>query len=698
MAVGKASVTTTEKTTHYEFGEFRLTPGSRQLVGSGDQPIALRGKSYDLLWYLVQNRGRLVEKAELFDVLWPGAIVEENNLSQTVSALRQALGDDAKTPKYLATIKGRGFQFVGEVRLVGETPQQAKSASIKPILLATAVLGLVLAIMWMFRGAEPESTGVPIVEQFADANVRLLTDYEGSHSEPTLSPDGRMMAYISDASGTAQVWVKNLQGGDPIQLTDSPDAASSPSWSPDDGHIIFTQAGPDAVSIYSVGTLGKPGPQPIVEFGFSSRYSLRDEAFVYATGQRIWLARNNGRDTQQISGLPVAQGFAQRSPALSPDGRHIAFIHADEGPLGNVWMIPVAGGEAQQLTTLESGGGVASSPGWSHDGRYIVYSVNAGTGGSHLWRVGIEDGNAEPLTTGPGGAMHPTLSADGTRLAYTTARSIWRMMRLDPTTGARTTILETRAPIVLPALSDDGESLVFFSQLASGRQLFTVDSSGDDLRQRTFDEPGVNDLPTWDGDGESLLYYRGRSLHRLNLATGTDDLIFDDFHWSSNNWLDARDDRIVFHNVDRPTSSRRTVVRSLGESEEIELPVPIEGGQWSPAGDEVLGFYRQTNEIYVCSDDGSRCEPLQSGGSVVLGLRPIWSRDGSQIYYLSRPDEGTCCALWRINRDGSNRQEVAALPGFSFANSNYAVAADGAVLYNYLDQSTNEIWLAETGE
>lgn len=688
----------TEKTAHYEFGEFRLTPGSRQLVGLADEPVPLRGKSFDLLWYLVQNRGRLVEKAELFDVLWPGAIVEENNLSQTVSALRQALGDDAKTPKYLATIKGRGFQFVGEVRLVGATPRQAKSASIKPILLAAGVLALVLAIMWMFRGAETESTGVPIVEQFADANVRLLTDYEGSHSEPTLSPDGRMMAYISNASGTPQLWVKNLEGGDPIQLTDGPDIPSSPSWSPDDDQIIFAWSGPDGVAIYSVGTLGKPGPQQIVEFGFSPNYSLREDAFVYATGQRIFIASNNGRDTVPISGMPREQGFAQRSPALSPDGRSIAFIHADEGPLGNLWMIPVSGGEARQLTTPESGGGFASSPAWSHDGRYIVYSVNAGTGGSHLWRVDVESGEAMAVTTGPGGAMQPILSQDGARLAYTTARSVWRLTRVDPATDTRSTTLAMRAPIALPVLSNDSETIVFFSLQPGGRQIFTVGTDGGELLQRTFDEPGLNDLPTWAGDNDSLLYYRDRALHKMNLSTGTDELIFDDFHWSANNWLDAHDNRIVFHNVDRPTNSRRTVVRSLGESDEIELPVPIQGGQWSPDGSEIAGFYRETGEIMICSDDGARCETIENAGGVVRGSNPMWSHDGAQIYYLARPEEGVCCVAWRVNRDGSDPQKIAALPGFSFANSYYGIGTDGMIFYNHLDQSTNEIWLAETGE
>ena len=190
-------------------------------------------------------------------------------------------------------------------------------------------------------------------------------------------------------------------------------------------------------------------------------------------------------------------------------------------------------------------------------------------------------------------------------------------------------------------------------------------------------------------------YYRDRALHRLNLATGTDELIFDDFHWSANNWLDAHGNRIVFHNVDRPTNSRRAVVRSLGESDEIELPVPIEGGQWSPDGSEIAGFFRQAGEILICSPDGARCETLQGVDGPVQGSSPMWSHDGTQIYYLAWPEEGSCCVAWRINRDGSGQREMAALPDLSFANSYYAVGTDGALYYNHLDLSTDEIWMAE---
>ena len=107
----------TETQSTYVFGHFRLTPEKRQLQDADGRNVTLGGKVFDLLWYLIQHKGRLVGKTELLEGLWPDIVVEENNLNQAISALRQALGDDAKTPDFIATVKGRGYQFIGEVHI-----------------------------------------------------------------------------------------------------------------------------------------------------------------------------------------------------------------------------------------------------------------------------------------------------------------------------------------------------------------------------------------------------------------------------------------------------------------------------------------------------------------------------------------------------------------------------------------------------
>ncbi|MBT9523883.1 MAG: helix-turn-helix transcriptional regulator [Rhizobacter sp.] len=89
----------------YLFGRVALRPAQRQLLIDG-QPAVLGARAFDLLLALVENRDRLVSKNELLDFVWPGLVVEENNLQVHVSALRKLLG-----PQAIATIPGRGYRF-----------------------------------------------------------------------------------------------------------------------------------------------------------------------------------------------------------------------------------------------------------------------------------------------------------------------------------------------------------------------------------------------------------------------------------------------------------------------------------------------------------------------------------------------------------------------------------------------------------
>src|ERR1051325_2629267 len=95
----------------YEFGPFRLDPVKRRLLRDGE-PVPLTPKAFDTLLALVQQSGRTVEKDDLMRGVWPGAVVEENNLNQNITALRKCLGDSRQESRYIATIPGLGYRFV----------------------------------------------------------------------------------------------------------------------------------------------------------------------------------------------------------------------------------------------------------------------------------------------------------------------------------------------------------------------------------------------------------------------------------------------------------------------------------------------------------------------------------------------------------------------------------------------------------
>src|SRR4051794_7139531 len=99
----------------YEFDNFQLDVANRQLSRDGE-PVPLPAKAFDMLVALIESGERLVGKDELFSRVWPDQIVEESNLTVQVSAIRKALGDKTSNPKYLTTVPGHGYRFIGAVK------------------------------------------------------------------------------------------------------------------------------------------------------------------------------------------------------------------------------------------------------------------------------------------------------------------------------------------------------------------------------------------------------------------------------------------------------------------------------------------------------------------------------------------------------------------------------------------------------
>jgi TolB-like protein/DNA-binding winged helix-turn-helix (wHTH) protein/tetratricopeptide (TPR) repeat protein len=97
----------------YTFGPFRIDFDQRRLFRAGDS-VPLTPKAFDTLAILVERQGRIVEKAELLKLVWPDTFVEENNLTQNISALRKAFGDQG----YIETIPRRGYRFMIGVEAV----------------------------------------------------------------------------------------------------------------------------------------------------------------------------------------------------------------------------------------------------------------------------------------------------------------------------------------------------------------------------------------------------------------------------------------------------------------------------------------------------------------------------------------------------------------------------------------------------
>src|SRR5262249_4331295 len=129
----------------YEFEGFRLNPAERLLTHHG-APVPLAPKAFEMLVVLVSNSGRLLTKDELMRAVWADAVVEENNLDKTISALRKALGENGAERKLIETVRGHGYRFnaavteivadqnSGALRMIATEPRDPAVLSIIPPL------------------------------------------------------------------------------------------------------------------------------------------------------------------------------------------------------------------------------------------------------------------------------------------------------------------------------------------------------------------------------------------------------------------------------------------------------------------------------------------------------------------------------------------------------------------------------------
>ena len=191
----------------YQFGPYRLAPDQRRLERDG-HPVALTPKAFDLLVALVRHRERALSKDEILALVWPGAMVEEGNLSQQVLLLRRALGDHGDA---VATLPRHGYRFV--------TP-------VAEVIDAGAVRGLMASrhcLQW--NGGEfALREGLTVVGRAADADLSIpLPSVSRHHARFVVSGDECTLEDLGSRHGSWREGVvvrgpARLWSGDQLRL------------------------------------------------------------------------------------------------------------------------------------------------------------------------------------------------------------------------------------------------------------------------------------------------------------------------------------------------------------------------------------------------------------------------------------------------------------------------------------------------
>jgi Tol biopolymer transport system component/tRNA A-37 threonylcarbamoyl transferase component Bud32 len=533
---------------------------------------------------------------------------------------------------------------------------------------------------------------------------RRLTAGAGWEGQPAISPDGTMIAYTSDSTGSPDLWVIRADGGDPLQLTSHPGSDTDPAWFPDGSAIAFVSDRD-----------GGPGIWRMPPLGGSAVKLLTDGAdpAISPDGTRVAFTRAGPDGQPRIAVAPLGDpsevrvltddgdGFwSHTSPTWSPDGRTLCY--ADHN---NLWLVPAVGGEAKRLTNADA---VDRNPVWSPDGRYIFFSSDREETPA-LWCLRVTDGSMRRLSAGTSVEGEPSLDRNGQRLAYSTTDDNPDIVVLDRTTGLRSKI-SGATDEVDPAVAPHGTSVAFISDRRGGYDLWLQplqNGRPDGSPHRLTDHRGSVAVPAFSPDGRWLAYHRvldgQRDVWIVPVAGGVAQR-FTEHPAADFNPSFSPDGSTVAFVSDR-SGSENIWVASVVDGRRRGKPRQITAGEavhwfpvWSRDGRKIACVVQRGYESEISVFDiGSEAPPVQ-----------VTSGAGAhRVQWVSTGDELLVSGTWGTDRISlrlvslSQRSSRPFDPGHDLGPSEVGAGMfgwDGArrILAYEVIERRGDVWLAET--
>jgi hypothetical protein len=278
-----------------------------------------------------------------------------------------------------------------------------------------AGLALALAVLAVWFAARPE----PV----AAYRRILLTTYPGSERFPTFSPDGRQVAFSWDGEKRENydIYVKLVDGGEPLRLTSDPADDGYPAWSPD-GRFIAFRRGDHA--IYLVSPLGgaerkiADAGSPEAQFRGGLAWTPDGKAIAFTVGSVksigpiVLLNRDTG-ERRQLTHPPASNGGGgDLGPAFSPDGKSLAFVRWGSVTGSNdLYVMALPDGAPKRIDIPHD---FLFGLCWTADGKAVVARVDKG-GVYALWRAPVPSGQPSRIPGLDDGAMDPAVSGPSHR-------------------------------------------------------------------------------------------------------------------------------------------------------------------------------------------------------------------------------------------------------------------------------------------
>ena len=408
------------------------------------------------------------------------------------------------------------------------TVTAAAVAAVKPsgkrgIWIAAGAAALIVAAIagWRFKTAGPPA---PV----AAFQPIPLTSYQGSEGSPSFSPDGNQVAFAwnGEKEGNFDIYVKLIGPGGPLRLTGGQTSNARPKWSPDGRSIAFLRLArdqeDDKYSVFVMPALG--GPERRVDTYATATsgagYSL--PSICWTPDSKALIVTANPAPDQPNSLMlvsletgesrvlthPPPQMRGDMHPAISPDGRSLAFVRTN-GTVYELWLLQLGEGfqpkgEPKQLPTLGLG---VVYPEWTPDSHELLFSIEGRSG--TLYRMAAATDATPQLVPGIGiGVSQPSVSLQGHRLTYTTGTQDANIWRVD--LGAKSAALDSGLSSTFrdafPQYSPDGKRVVFYSNRGGKLDIWVANVDGSQAARLTSLDATTSGSPRWSPDGQRIAF------------------------------------------------------------------------------------------------------------------------------------------------------------------------------------------------
>ena len=546
------------------------------------------------------------------------------------------------------------------------------------VLVLAAGVGAGGVAGWFVRPASREDLLPPF------SRALRLTTTPAHEFGPAISPDGKWVAYLSDARGPADVWVKFIAGGEPANLTASApldiqvrSAIGGLDISPD-GSSIAVQARPkgDTKPTFDTWLIPAPlggTPRKFVETSGALRWSPDGTRIAYVRpgetrGDAIVVADANGANPRDV--VSARGGWHTHWPAWSSDGRFVYFVQTIatwNGEPSEIFRVPASGGEAQVVVSTTRR---ALFPLSSADGGLFYGANPSGVDLDLWWRRSIED-EPQRLTTGVGEYAEPRISSDGRKLVSTLIEYRRALVSLPVDSTQRMQfrhLTDGFGGDLEPSIAPQNGRLVFSSSRSGNRNLWTADPDGSNIRPLTSDA-AVEERPSFSPDARQIAFVSDRGGHHgIWIVNGDGGAprrlvstpVLDTLTWSP-------DGQQIAYAVPAGQVPELSIVSVMdGVVHRLPTPNGAHSPAWSPRGD-VIGYLEprgpgRTYLKFVDSRGQALFSSLPDGPALTNGFL-AWAPNGKRLAAVGVPGSANA-SIWIVEPDSSQLfRKLIELPG-----------------------------------